>query len=262
MQLFNMSPMQLKMCAAAALFGMLAVFEIVSRARDAALVKSGRAEDLRKDDTVLKKHNMVQHSKGRIWAEGILIIATGIAVVVWVAAMLQYQSYGAFYDGSWRVPDVEDHFHFRTDDTERLQAEYDKDPENFDFSARSAIVVKLGCQDCEAVYETLDALYAAGVYDIVFSNSDIGKKYVEYFDITYVPSVTYGGNVIELRTGDAAYDDGEPVGGTAVDDIQDAADRLKEWMDSEPKGEGTGTKTGDAGLWEQRQKEEQENGGD
>lgn len=256
MQLFNMSPMQLKMCIAAALFGMLVVFEIVSRLRDAALVKSGQAEDLRKDDTVMTKHNMVRHSRKRIWCEGLLIIATGIAVIVWVAAMMQYRSYGAFYDGAWRMPDVEGHFHFTADDTERLQAEYDEDPENFDFDARSAIVIKLGCQDCENVYETLDALYATGVYDIVFSNSDIGKKYVEYFGITFVPSITYGGNVIELRTGDAQYDDGEPMDGGTVGDILDAADKLQEWMDTPAYDNGgTGTKTGDNGLWEQQQSE-------
>lgn len=257
MQLFNMSPMQLKMCAAAALFAMLVVFEAVSRARDAALVKSGQAEDLRKGDTVLKKHNMVAHSKPRIWCEGLLIIAAGIAIVVWVAAMLQYRSYGAFYDDAWRMPEVESHFHFRADDTERLQAEYDKDPENFDFSARSAIVVKLGCQDCEDAYEALDALYATGEYDLVFSNSDVGKKYVEHFDITYVPSVTYGGHVIELRTGEAQYDDGEPVGdGASAGDIKDAADRLKDWMNGYPMEEGdVGTKTGNNGHWEQQQQE-------
>lgn len=251
MQLFNMSPLQLKMCVAAALFAALVIFEVLSRIRDTWLVKSGQAEDLRKDDTVLTKHNMVRHSKSRIWCEGLLIIATGIAVIVWVSGLLEYKSYGAFYDGSWRVPDVESHFHFKTDDDERLQKEYDADPENFDFNARSAIVVKLGCSDCEEIYETLDALYATGGYDIVFSNSDIGRKYVDYFGITYVPSVTYGGNVIELRTGSSQYDDGNPLFGNDGDGIQDAAGKLEDWMNNYPMEEGdVGTKTGNNAEWD------------
>lgn len=252
MDFLNMSPMQLKGCAAAALFVMLLVFELASRAHDRALVKSGQAEDLRKGDTALKKHNMVQRSKARVWSEGLLIIATGAAILLWVAAMVDYQDHGAFYDEAWRMPGVEDHFHFTTDDTERLQALYDADPEGFDFTAGDAIVVKLGCQDCEDVYDTLDALYATGGYSVIFSNSDVGRAYVEHFGITYVPSVVYAGNVVELRTGNAQYGDGEPVDGF---DAGEASDRLKEWLESQPEGGGAGTKAGDGALWEKKNQE-------
>lgn len=261
MQIFNMSPMQLKGCIAAALFAMLIVFESVSRVSDIRKIRSGQSEDLRKDDTLLKKHNMVQHSRFRIWSEGLLIIAAGLSIIIWVAAMQDYQAYGAFYDSAWRMPDVEDHFMFRSDDTERLQKEYDADPKGFDFEARNAILVKLGCEDCENAEEALKALYETGGYDVIFSNSDIGKAYVEHFGITFVPSVTYSGSVIELRTGSSQYDDGEPVGDSEVDGILDGAGKLEDWMqDADP--DHPGTKTGENARWEAEQNRNSEDSED
>lgn len=263
MQLFNMSPLQLKGCTAAALLAMLLVFKIVSVASDRKKVRSGQEDDLRKGDTLLKKHNMVRHSPARVWAEGLLVIAAGLSVVVLVAAVRDYEAHGAFYDESWRMPGVEGHFMFRSDDTERLQAEYDADPEAFDFEARNAILVKLGCEDCEAVEESLQALYATGGYDVVFSNSEIGKAYVEHFGITFVPSVTYAGNVIELRTGSSAYGDGEPVeggdAGAGTDGILDAADELEDWLEKD-QPQGPGTKTEADALWKERQESEKDGG--
>lgn len=252
--MFQMSSMQLKGCAAAALFTMLLIFEVVTRLSDRHKIKTGQVKDLREGDTFLKKHNPVQQSRARIWCEGLLIIAAGLACVLWFSAMRDYQRHGAFYDQSWRVPGVEGHFHFTTADTDRLQAEYDADPEGFDFTYRNAILVKLGCEDCEAVMDSLEALYATGGYDVIFSNSEIGKAYVDAYGVTFVPSVIYSGTVIELRGGSSAYDDGTPVGGTGG-----MAGELEDWLKgSGAYDDGPGTTAGENAGWGSTEEAEEE----
>ena len=200
--MFGMSPFQVKCALLISLAAALAVFELVTRLSDRQKLKSGEVEDLRKDDTLLVKHNAVQHSKARFWTEGLLIIATGIALAVAMMSMIDYQDHGAFYDNSWRDPDVENHFYFSSKDNQTLEAIWAKDPENFDWNAYKVCLVRLGCDDCERVAETISNLASNG-YVTVFSRSDLGKAYVERYGITYVPSVILSGNIIQLRSGDS-----------------------------------------------------------
>lgn len=226
-----MSPLLLKICAAAALFAMLAVFELVTRLSDRAKIKSGEARDMRQDNTLLKRYNAVPLPRWRYWSEGILIIACGAAAVLAMSGVQKYQEYGAFYDDSWRMADVEDHMFYSAAGTEALQALYDADPEHFDFGQYKICLVKLGCPDCERVRETIDAL--DGSFYVVFSTSPVGKAVVERYGVTYVPSVVYSGMVLEMRTdGQSVPDDGsgQPSGpsgsggvGGMVDDLIDGA---------------------------------------
>ena len=224
--MFNMSPFQIKCAVLISLAAALAVFELVTRLSDRQKIKSGEVEDMRKDDTLLVKHNAVQHSKGRFWTEGLLIIATGIALAVAMVSMIDYQDHGAFYDNSWRDPTVESHFYFSSKGNQQLEAAWSKDPENFDWAAYRLCVVKLGCEDCERVHEAISNLAAEG-YTIVFSKSDFGQAVVERYGINYVPSVIANGMVIQLRSGDSeipVYDnDGIPEDyGSEARDIFDA----------------------------------------
>ena len=63
--------------------------------------------------------------------DGLLIVATGIMVAVTAMSVIEYQKYGAFYDASWRSPDVEQHFLFDSKSNQDLEAQWLSDPENF-----------------------------------------------------------------------------------------------------------------------------------
>lgn len=206
----TLSPLQLKLYIALALMISLIAYEAVTRLDDRRKIKAGLAEDLRKDDTLLVKHNAVQQPKWRFWSEGLLIIATGIAIAVAMASLMDYQRHGAFYDASWRDPAVESHFEFDATANQDIEAAWRADPENFDWAAQRLCVVKLGCDDCERVAQTIHQLESDG-YVTVFSRSDFGKAAVEKYGITYVPSVVMNGLVIQLRSGDSMVETEPPA---------------------------------------------------
>lgn len=198
MPIFQISPLLMKTCASAALFLSLVVFETATRISDRAKIRSGQAEDMRKNNTLMKRYNAVQLPRWRWWSEALLIIATGAMMLATMISVNKYQTYGAFYDESWRMPDVEEHMLFRSDGTEALQDLYDADPAGFSFDDYKVCLVRLGCEDCEAVKETILALDDS--FHVVFSKSDIGRRFAEHYEVDYVPSVIYHGTVLEMRT--------------------------------------------------------------
>lgn len=222
MPIFQISPLLIKACASAALFVSLVVFEVVTRISDHAKIRSGQAEDMRKNNTLMKRYNAVQLPRWRWWSEALLIIATGVMMLATMVSVNKYQAYGAFYDGSWRMPDVEEHMLFRSDGTEALQAIYDADPAGFDFDAYKVCLVRLGCEDCANVKETILALDDS--FYVVFSRSDIGKRYAERYDVDYVPSVVYHGAVLEMRTN--GNTDGEMPDAPDTEDVPGMIDDL------------------------------------
>lgn len=122
------------------------------------------------------------------------------------------------------MPGVEKHFGVKSDDTRTLQKLYDADPENFDFNAYKVVMVRLGCEDCENVMDTLKAFdQQDGEYYVIFSRSDIGQKFVDEYDLNFIPSVCYNGAVIELRSGDANPDIDD-----TVDSLTDLLKKAKE----------------------------------
>lgn len=130
----------------------------------------------------------------------LLVIAGCVAYGVYS----EYRRYGAFYDDSWKEPDVAEHFLFENTDTERLQAIYDSDPENFRPELYDVILVRLGCSDCEeqhgrilAAKAEIEAKKGTPAY-IVFNRSDIGRIYMDRYGIEGVPSVIVNNAVIPL----------------------------------------------------------------
>ena len=215
-----MSPVQIAMCAAAALTAMAILVHVLYWLSDRAALKSGNAAEPEKPEGVpFLKRNAVVHTKGRILLEGCLMIAAGVAIVAWMGLASHWAKYGAFYDNAWRDPSAADHFIWTNEDTEALQKLYDADPEGFDFDARKAIIVTLGCPDCENAKDAITALQATGDYYVVFSASRIGRAYMEHYDISWVPSVTYSGLVIELRG--TRLPDPEPSAGIDIDRLID-----------------------------------------
>lgn len=248
--MLNMSPLLIKACAAAALIAMFAVFEIVTRLSDRAKIKSGEAEDMRKNNTVLKKYNAVQLPRWRYWTEGLLIVACGAALIVLMASVQKYSKGGAFYDSSWRMAGVEKYMHFDAAGNQALQKIYDADPENFDFDAYRVCLVKLGCSDCDAAKDTINAL--DGTFYVLFTTSGVGKAFVDRYGITFVPSVIYNGTVIELRMGGSGTDPnfvpdefrGDPDG-HGSGDVQGILDDLMDGAEeSEPDPSDPGTAGG------------------
>ena len=55
MPIFQISPLLMKACASAALFLSLVVFETAARISDRAKIRSGQAEDMRKNNTLMKR---------------------------------------------------------------------------------------------------------------------------------------------------------------------------------------------------------------
>lgn len=198
----TLSPMQVKLYLTLALIAALAVFELVTRLDDRRKIRSGEVEDQRKNDTLLVKHNAVPYPKWRIWSEGLLIIATGAAVAITMFSVIRYQEYGAFYDASWRSPEVEKHFLFSSKANQDLESQWLRDPENFPWNDQRICLVKLGCEDCERIESAIRQLESEG-YALVFSTSALGREIVSRYDVTYVPSVILNGMVIQLRSGDS-----------------------------------------------------------
>lgn len=236
--MFRMSPLQFRICAAAGLMAALVIYELASWLADRRRIASGEVPEPpeRKDGekSPFVKYNKVPRTKGRILTEGLLIIATGAMIVASVAAMARYDRYGAFYDASWRVPEAEDHFLFRSDGTKRLQEDYDAAGGELDFSAYKICLVKFGCADCEKVAETIRSLEDDPTWTVVFSNSPVGEAVVEEYGVNFVPSIVFDGQVVELRWSDAAPDDDPGVG--------DMVDGIMEGMgdeDAGPSGPGT-----------------------
>ncbi len=130
-----------------------------------------------------------------------LFIASGIALYMTIN---KYSAYGAFYDDSWKDPNVDSRFLFDTNDTKTLQALYDSDPDAFNPELYPVILVRLGCEDCEVAYDRIMAAKTEietkrpiTAY-IVFSRSDIGKIYVNKYNVTNVPVVIIDNACITL----------------------------------------------------------------
>lgn len=144
-----------------------------------------------------------KNKPGRIFT-GICASLLVMAGCVTYSIAMRYKAYGAFFDDSWRDPEVERHFMFDTKDTEELQAIFDSDPENFRFDLYDVILVRLGCEDCEKNESRILGAKAEikekkgrKAY-IVFSRSDIGKRYAAMYGVDNVPSVIVDSVVIAL----------------------------------------------------------------
>lgn len=224
MEILAMSPLQIKFCAAAALSAALVVLCL---ARRRPVSRSGT------------------------WARVLVAVAVVASWALCAGSFMDYKNHGAFYDESWRDPNVESHFMFTTADTEALGKAYAAGPDSFDFESVNVLLVKLGCSDCEAAEDALLALYRTGGYAVVFSNSDVGRAYVDYYGVSYVPSVVYAGTVIELRSGSAAYGDGSllPDVGSMTDALMDGG--------SPDVSSGPGTKAESDRLWAEAQAEKE-----
>lgn len=143
--------------------------------------------------------------KGGIAAfSGICLAALAVCLAGTGITACRYGSYGAFYDDSWKEPDVESHFLFRSDDTEALQAIYDSDPDGFRPALYDVLIVRLGCEDCEAqagrVLAAKDEIAerkGRPAY-IIFSRSEIGRLYVDEYGVSEVPVAIVGGALIRL----------------------------------------------------------------
>lgn len=206
----TLSPMQIKLYLAIALIAALAVFELVTRLDDRRKIRSGAVRDQREKDTLFVRHNAVPYPKWRIWSEGLLIIAAGAMVAATMFSVIKYQEYGAFYDASWRSPEVEKHFLFSSKANQDLESQWLRDPENFPWNDQRICLVKLGCEDCERIEPAIRQLEAEG-YDLVFSTSALGREIVSRYGVDYVPSVILNGMVIQLRSGDSVIPQGDRI---------------------------------------------------
>lgn len=259
----TLSPLQVKYYLAIAVFAALLVFELVTRLDDRHKIRSGLAEDLRKSDRGAMKHNAVQYPKWRIWTEGLLIIAAGLCMVLAMWSMSEYDRYGAFYDASWRDPSVEDHFEFESAGNKVLEAAWKADPDAYDWAGTRVVLVKLGCEDCEHVAETIHQLEADG-YVTVFSRSELGQAYAEKYGISYVPSAIVGNMVVQLRSGASIIpgDDGfdQDAGKTDGEIARDILDGLTGGYDpaSDPDYTKYGTKAAIEAAEEEARRQQEE----
>ena len=140
-------------------------------------------------------------------AAGLLLL---VSLGMLAANIARYSRYGAFYDDSWRDPEIESHFIFDTDDSKALEAIRSSDPDAFDPDLYDVILIRLGCADCEAASGDISALKAAieaarpePVY-IVFSRSPIGKYYVDHYSIKEVPCIVMNGAVTGMSESSAS----------------------------------------------------------
>ena len=161
-------------------------------------------EDERPRQMTLKNNKMVryykrQRSYGRIIFQNVAFICLAVVLIIMTKRMMTYQSYGAFYDDSWKQPDVEEHFMFDSSDSEDLLDIYNKDPDNFEFDKYNIVMIRFGCPDCEQNKELIKKYDTNKDYYVIFSRSEIGKKYVEHYKINYVPCMIISGNVEHLK---------------------------------------------------------------
>lgn len=194
----NMSPLLLYMGILLALITTTIIFHIGMALSDRYKLKHGLVEDMSKNNTFLVKYHKVPRSTFRIIAGNLLLIITGIMLILTVNKMMKYDEYGAFFDDSWRRKDVEEHFVFTVEDDDKLLELYESNPENFNFECWKVVMVRFGCPDCENLVDTIKK-YQDNDYMIIFSRSDIGQKFMEYYDIDYVPSVITDGKVDTLN---------------------------------------------------------------
>ncbi len=164
----------------------------------------------------------------------VLVAVLAVLVLAWAGVRNWYQEYGAFYDEAWREPGVEKYFNIKSDDTEALQAIYDADPEGFEYDNYRVVLVRLGCEDCEKVMPTIEALDALPEYYIVFSRSDIGKTFIEHYGLDFIPTVMYSGTAIELRTSVQQNEDDFDM-----DEFNSLVDELASAMQNDPDNPGT-----------------------
>lgn len=215
----EMSPLLLFIGITLALIVATVIFHIGMHLSDNYKIKHGIVEDMSLKNTFTIKYHRVPHTVPRILIGNALLIATGIMVILTCMKLTNYGSYGAFYDDSWKIKDVEDHFYFLRDDDDKLLEIYNSDPTNFNFETWNVVIVRFGCQECEAMAETIKSYDNEGFY-VIFSRSEIGKKFKEHYDINYVPCIISEGQVQYLKTGiitDAPiYEPGE-----AKEDVQD-----------------------------------------
>lgn len=214
----NMSPLLLCMGILLALMTTTFVFHVGMILSDRYKLKHGLAEDMSKNNTFLVKYYKIPRSTFRIITGNLLLISTGIMLIFTVNKMMTYGEHGAFFDDSWRRKDVEEHFVFTVEGDDKLSELYKSDPENFNFECWKVVMVRFGCPDCEKLAGTIKQYQDAG-YMVIFSRSEIGQKFMDYYKIDYVPSVITDGEVNNLKINDTQVD---------VDAILDLKDQLVE----------------------------------
>lgn len=198
----NLSPLQWCIGITIALFVTLILFEIFIHWYDNYRIKHGIEEDRSKNNTFSIRYHKIPHSTFRILFEGLLILATGIMCIVCYTKYTNYEKYGAMYDSSWKMVDVEEHFMFESFESELLYDIYKKDPENFKPGDYNVLIVKYGCKECENLQDTINQINIDDIY-LIYSRSEIGKIYVDHYGIDYVPCVIAEGSVIPLYSADS-----------------------------------------------------------
>ena len=149
------------------------------------------------------------HTKGTKIFLSLSAVLTVLALSSVFIIFNYYKSYGVFYGEdkqAYKDKNVESHFVFTTDDTEKLQAVYDSDPENFNTRNYDVLIVKFACNDCEeqaerifAAKEEIQARKNNPAY-IIFSRSEIGQRYIIDYNIENVPVAIIDGEKIQLTT--------------------------------------------------------------
>ena len=169
------------------------VYMIIQKISDKHREDAGEEQIKQSKNPLIKNYKFKRTKFQIIFPNAVLIIA-GICLILFVKTWMKYQSYGAFYDDSWKQPDVESHFYFDSSDSEELYKLYKSNPENFNLSAYNVAIVRFGCPECEEDKNALDELKANGIVDyIIYSRSEIGKIFVDNFNVHYVPCVILDG---------------------------------------------------------------------
>ena len=227
----NLSPLLWQIGIILALVVTLVLFEIFIHWYDNYRIKNGIEEDRSLKNTFSVRYHKVPHSTFRILFEGGLFLAIGVMCLFCYSKFSEYKQYGAFYDNSWKMQDVESHFLYESTDTEFLNELYLSNPDTFDPTAYNVCLIKFGCKECEEMKEYIDAINTENIY-LVYSRSDVGKFYVDHYGIQYVPCVVFDGSVIPLYTPDS-FTPSEPKTTTPTDtsvgaDTVDMIDQLSE----------------------------------
>lgn len=195
----NMSPLLLFMGIFLALTTTTIIFHVGMSLSDRYKIKHGLAEDMSKHNTFLVKYHKIPRTTFRIITGNLLLMATGVMLILTINKMIDYDDHGAFYDDSWRRKDVEEHFVFTVEDDDKLTELYESNPDEFNFECWKIVMVRFGCPDCEKQFDKIKEYQDAG-YMVIFSRSKIGQKFMEYYNIDYVPSVITDGQLSYLST--------------------------------------------------------------
>ena len=218
----DMSPLLLFMGIFFAVTTSTIVFHIGMALSDRYKLKHGLVEDMSKHNTAMVKYYKIPRTKFRIITGNLLLIISGIMLILTINKLMTYGEYGAFLDDSWRKKDVEEHFVFTVYDDDKLTELYNSNPDDFNFECWKIVMVRFGCPDCEKLSETIKQYQDDG-YMVIFSRSEIGKKFMEYYEIDYVPTVITDNKISYLRVnGSDEIEDSK----TDVDTIIDLKDQL------------------------------------